>query len=439
METPKSSRVAPGAAASNARLRILLRIVLTFVPVGTAAGWTMISAEAATKISLCPGLTIVTAISESDGDYESIKTIETIDAENVRIRYSSERLVYDWLSADPPVMKKTLTFRKVRRLDMETASLYLQHFDDVLPETIPETTAISLSKDLFRRLKNERSAEFGIFIPFGVDKPGIDRDQHPNVYDNQMVAAVTRSNEAAQIAVTLNDQLTELPAMRIEGDFYGDKSEFFVLDDPDNPLMLKFRIGINANAPLTPDEIEQRKLIGLPTSISPDKEALQVVKIAAPCGAEEGTGGGSSLPAGGGGGTAGEPQGGAPPESAALERMIEETGHADVQTIFFSVNSAELRPESDVALAAIADVLERHADWHIGIDGHTDSQADDAYNLDLSRRRAAAVKTALVDRYAIPEARLATAGYGETRPIADNATLEGRARNRRVELVRLPE
>ena len=76
--------------------------------------------------------------------------------------------------------------------------------------------------------------------------------------------------------------------------------------------------------------------------------------------------------------------------------------------------------------------------WKLGIGGHTDSIASDAYNLDLSTRRAAAVKAALTTSYAVDPQRLTTAGYGESRPKDRNDTLEGRARNRRVELVRHP-
>ena len=124
--------------------------------------------------------------------------------------------------------------------------------------------------------------------------------------------------------------------------------------------------------------------------------------------------------------------------AAQIEKAIEGEGKVDLQMIFFTVNRADIRPESDVALTAIAEVLKRHPDWRFSIQGHTDSQADDAYNLDLSKRRAAAVRTALIERFAIAGDRLESEGYGETRPIADNATLEGRARNRRVELVKLP-
>ena len=72
----------------------------------------------------------------------------------------------------------------------------------------------------------------------------------------------------------------------------------------------------------------------------------------------------------------------------------------------------------------------------LSIEGHTDNIASDQYNLALSARRAAAVKAALGTQFRIAGARLSTAGFGESSPRDRNDTLEGRARNRRVELVR---
>jgi outer membrane protein OmpA-like peptidoglycan-associated protein len=86
-------------------------------------------------------------------------------------------------------------------------------------------------------------------------------------------------------------------------------------------------------------------------------------------------------------------------------------------------------------LQAIADMLGRHR-WTVSIEGHTDNVGTDAYNDDLSVRRAAAVRTALVRDHAIAGARLSSAGFGERKPRETNDTIAGRARNRRVELVR---
>jgi outer membrane protein OmpA-like peptidoglycan-associated protein len=87
-------------------------------------------------------------------------------------------------------------------------------------------------------------------------------------------------------------------------------------------------------------------------------------------------------------------------------------------------------------LRQIADIMRKNPDWNLGVSGYTDNIGGDKANLALSQRRAAAVKDALVTRYQIAPGRLATSGYGAASPIESNATLEGRARNRRVELRR---
>ena len=80
--------------------------------------------------------------------------------------------------------------------------------------------------------------------------------------------------------------------------------------------------------------------------------------------------------------------------------------------------------------------LGKNPAWKLSVEGHTDNVGGDAYNLDLSNRRAAAVKQALVERLQVAADRLTTTGFGASRPRETNDTLEGRARNRRVELVR---
>ena len=119
-----------------------------------------------------------------------------------------------------------------------------------------------------------------------------------------------------------------------------------------------------------------------------------------------------------------------------LERALREQRRAVVYDLFFDFNSERLRPESEPTLREIAEVMRRNPDWKLSVEGHTDAIASDRYNLDLSARRAAAVKAALTGRFTIAGARLTTAGFGESSPRDRNDTLEGRARNRRVELVR---
>lgn len=124
------------------------------------------------------------------------------------------------------------------------------------------------------------------------------------------------------------------------------------------------------------------------------------------------------------------------PPPKKIERALEKSKRIAIYGIHFDFNSATVRAESQPVIRDIADILKQHADWKLTIEGHTDNVGAAAYNLDLSRRRAEAVKKILVIRYGIAAARLSSAGYGFTHPKASNATEASRAENRRVELVR---
>jgi outer membrane protein OmpA-like peptidoglycan-associated protein len=120
----------------------------------------------------------------------------------------------------------------------------------------------------------------------------------------------------------------------------------------------------------------------------------------------------------------------------AIAQQLAETGRAVVREIRFTSNSAEILSGSEAVLTEIARLLQSTPTLELIIEGHTDNVGGAERNLDLSRRRAAAIKRWLVDKGKVAEVRLTTAGYGLTRPVADNGTEEGRAQNRRVELIR---
>lgn len=105
--------------------------------------------------------------------------------------------------------------------------------------------------------------------------------------------------------------------------------------------------------------------------------------------------------------------------------------------IRFDVNSDRIRGESYGTLKEIAGVLKENAAVRVRIVGHTDSGGDEAANLDLSRRRAAAVKAALTSEFGIDAARMETDVRGEVEPTAANDSAAGKAGNRRVEFVKL--
>ena len=111
------------------------------------------------------------------------------------------------------------------------------------------------------------------------------------------------------------------------------------------------------------------------------------------------------------------------------------TGRAVVYGIYFDFASDRIKEESEPVLAEIAQVMTKYPTWTLRVEGHTDDIGSAPANLDLSRRRAAAVKQALVERR-IAAARLVPGGFGSSRPQDTNKTIEGRARNRRVELVK---
>ncbi len=107
-------------------------------------------------------------------------------------------------------------------------------------------------------------------------------------------------------------------------------------------------------------------------------------------------------------------------------------------SLLFVTNRSDLLPTAQVKLNDVATSLtEQDSESKILVEGHTDSQGSAAYNQDLSQRRAQSVRDYLVSR-GIAADRVTAEGFGLTRPIADNASAEGRADNRRVEIVVQP-
>ena len=123
-------------------------------------------------------------------------------------------------------------------------------------------------------------------------------------------------------------------------------------------------------------------------------------------------------------------------EPDTRNKLINE-GKFSTTGILFDVNSAAIRPESYGSLKDIATVLEENAGIRVQIVGHTDNDGDAALNMALSKKRAAAVKAALVSDFSIDASRLETDGKGATEPVASNATPQGKAQNRRVEFIKL--
>ncbi len=343
-------------------------------------------------IPLCPGLTIVTAIARPEGDYESIKTITTAGPTEIGVAYSAQ------VPKGPGVMRKFKVRRTILRSDLANATLYAHLFHTRGAVTIPGSTGLGTSRAVLQALKTAGAAELGIIASDGYSAIANPAAQ-VNLHDYAVTYRLARiGGGPVTLNVTVNDAVVPLLAIRARGDYIGDKAEFHFLDDEDNPVALRYRFDTGGEAADAADL------------------DLQVVKISYRC----------TTPA-------------QPPGSdrvSRLERALREDRRAVVYDLYFDFNSDAIRQESDSTLRDIAEVMRRNPDWKLSIEGHTDAVASDRYNVELSGRRAAAVKTALTGQYDIAGDRLATAGYGESRPQDRNDTLEGRARNRRVELVR---
>lgn len=391
-----------------------------------AAGGSALAGPAADRVPLCKGLTVVTAISEPTGDYESIKRVESMDAQSLRMHVSADRPkapgLLDGLGgaggvegllkglggapgagdllkglggggldgllkgagggAPPngkPEIQHLSVIRTVALEDLRAGRAYQQMFGTGMAERLSGSTAIGVSAAVLNDLRTKGEAELACADPSTMrglagGLPGGDALGTAS-------GTIRRVEASVPIPALVNDRRVTLPALHAKGTLGDMDAEFYFLDDPENPIALRYRIG---------------------------EDRLTVVRISFPTG--EGT-----------------PQ---------IERALENEGRAELHGIYFDFGSAAIKKESEPTLQEIADLMSRHADWKLSVEGHTDSVGSEASNLDLSRRRAAAVKEELVGRYGIAAERLTTVGLGESRPKETNDTLEGRARNRRVELVR---
>ena len=376
----------------------------------------------ASKIPLRKSLrTINTGSDPLRGDYESIYVVDSVTAESVHIKASQQfpngdpldRLFGNKIS-DKEKARTTKCGRTVFRADLENATETDGYFcREGRDEKHPGTTAMGISRKEYNELKTTGKEEvvfhedplravlksFKNAMNAGDDKAGDAASQ--DLLKKMMNLAPTgvmtskdldtppikytvyRQGDDLAFPVLVNDQPTELPVMDVlckRPD--GVEGHLYILDDADNPLFLA-----GASEQLGREQV---------TKIYWDPET---------------------------------------PKNPLAEEL-EKTGRAKVYDLYFDFRSDQLRPESDKVLKEIAEVMREHPDWKLSIEGNTDNVGGDAYNLDLSKRRAAAVKGALVSDYNIAGDHLSTTGFGLSHPIDTNETIEGRARNRRVEIAR---
>ncbi len=122
--------------------------------------------------------------------------------------------------------------------------------------------------------------------------------------------------------------------------------------------------------------------------------------------------------------------------ASEMAKAIDQTGKVALYGILFDFDKADIRPESKPQLDEIAALLKNDANLKLLVVGHTDDKGGMAYNLELSKRRADAVVAALEQEYAVSAMRLVAQGMGSSIPVASNDSDAGRAKNRRVELVK---
>ncbi|HET8836684.1 MAG TPA: OmpA family protein [Gemmatimonadales bacterium] len=233
------------------------------------------------------------------------------------------------------------------------------------------------SQRLYRQLKTEGNADVTIYFSYGCSKP------------YTLTGTITVDPKPVTVPILLNGQPLELETMHARGTLTGFevqlKSDFWILDDSIRPWVVRQE------------------------GVMPGKSYLQQL------------------------GTIMSPD---PKQEKSLEDQLNKRCRAPIYGIYFETNSAALNQASRPTLQQIADIMHHHPDWTLTIEGHTDSIGGAKYNQDLSDRRAAAVKTELTTKYDIPAAKLQPVGYGLSKPVDKNSTIEGRARNRRVELTR---
>jgi hypothetical protein len=370
------------------------------------------------QLAMQPGMTITGSSSDPEhGDYEVIVSITDVSPQGVSSTISAqvpENTPGASPSGHPNVKTATMPHTDSQQ-DLLHATGYMPYFSEGFPPSIPGATMIVISQDVFRAIKSGR----GIDTTTPVDSPASRAMMQMVLATGALQTTMSggqskvdfwaKINKAtchdmrtdasdAAFPVLLNGRRTTLPAIRYACQTNTQSGAMYVLDDDRMPLLLWGQNGqvTQINFPLRP--------LG--------------------AGASGGGGGGGAGGGGGGGGGQG------------VEQALKKEGHVDVYGIYFDFASDKLRPESGPVLAEIALALKDNPAWKLHVNGHTDNIGGEAFNLGLSQRRAAAVKDALVTRYQIAPDRLATSGYGLSRPIATNQTMEGRARNRRVELQR---
>ena len=390
-----------------------------------------------------PGMTIVQAVQgdtlrgNSRGDYEVVTAVTSFSdrgitlASSAYVRSNAGRR--EWLHVG----------RTVTATDLRRARTLILGFDTEDADLLPGTTALGPSLAVIAEVRRNGQAEVRV-------RNWARREENPGTL---------RRVAVEPFPVLLNGRRVTLPAIQVRG-LLGQPGRlrpwaFWFFDDPVQPLTLKVTFGALGASESAPAEWS-RQIIRI--DVPDDGPGAGELEMADGSGEGPGTGlaGAGSGSAqmdgqagqGGGAGGGGHGQGAGTGlgsgvgvgtgsgAGAGLARELSATCRVPVPGIYFEFDSDMLNPASAPWIKTVADLLRRHAEWPVTIEGHTDSIGGPRYNQDLSQRRAASLKRELVGHFGISAERLGTRGFGVSRPLESNATVEGRARNRRVELVR---
>ena len=349
--------------------------------------------EHLTQVRPVTGLTLVSALHSPEGDREDLVEFKRVDT--AVIHYVWRLVEYH---RDGDTVSDVLE-RRVRPNDLAGAPRWDPIFAPGDDLERPGYTAFSISSAVYVALRDRGSVRFtatmadtsaGVLAAVGVR--GTPRRA-------QYKGTLTRvaANPGA-FPLLVDGRRVTVPALQLRGEFANRLQRaatinLWVLADSAHPMLLKSVLG---------------------------NDVFQVVRVNYPIasGATE-AGGTGTLPTG-----------------ARLERQLDAECRVELPGVYFAFNSAQIDPASDRALAQLAGVLARHPGWSLAVEGHTDSIGNAAANQTLSLRRAEAVRARLGERHGVNTRAWKAAGYGASRPRESNATIEGRARNRRVELVR---
>jgi outer membrane protein OmpA-like peptidoglycan-associated protein len=396
-------------------------VVAVFLSLGALGG-----AEAqapATRVPMGTGATIVTTLSAVNADRESV----------YRVRFASDSgLHYEWVLEEVHEAGDTLRqeFRYLEAWsDIANAKRLRWFHAPEEPEAHPGYTMHALSRALYRRLREGRSDSMQVM---SVDRAqgsqllasfGFAGARQVPVRWRGTIAPATPGT--VPFPVLLNGHRVRLPALHLRGDFTARQGrwqpQLWVLADSAYPLILKWVGHFREIGNVLQTTRIDLPLAGVVNGLAKGDELLRgdgLLLVEA-----------SPLDAGDQGHTPGA-------SVAALERELASSCRVELPGIYFAFNSARLDPASDLSIAALADVFARHSEWTATLEGHTDSIGSAATNQALSERRVEAVRARLVDQHKVSPGRLRVVGFGAARPRESNATIEGRARNRRVELVR---